>query len=94
MATRVTFVDTIQVQNTGNQLVVINIQPYTDGTFFDKNGGNVNLVVGANVEAEDNRFDIQQLRNLRDKGKITTQNFTRRVEHTTTDATGTDATGS
>jgi hypothetical protein len=77
-----TFVDTVEVKNIGNQMVILNIKAVKSSSIFDKNGGNIQLVRNAIVEAEDNRFDLRQLAQMRKLGKIQTTNFSRQIEVT------------
>jgi len=85
-----TFVDTIQVTNISNQLVPINIQALVNSSIFT-GSGQIQLASLAQVEAEDNRFDLSQLTSLRKKNLITTTSFRRQVTVTGSDATATDA---
>ena len=85
-----TFVDTLEIKNTSNQVVIINIKPSDSNAIFKKAGGNVQLQSGAIVEAEDLRFDAGQIRNMRRNGLIDTTAFRRAITNESSDVTATD----
>jgi len=86
-----TLIDTIQVKNISTQVLPINIKKQV-GSSIQSAHGTIQLSAGASIEAEDNRFDISQLRSLRSKKLITSDSFRRRVD--VPDSSGTDVTSS
>lgn len=83
----ITFINTIQVKNISRQVVPLQIRSRINSPIFTKSGL-IQLVPEATVEAEDDRFDIQQLTQLRRNGLIETINFKRSVEVTIDSGTG------
>lgn len=86
-----TLIDTIQVKNISAQVIPINIAKLVNSPIQSAHG-NIQLTSQSSIEAEDNRFDISQLRSLRDKKLITTESFRRRVNITSDSSAGTDVT--
>ena len=76
-----TIVTTIKVDNVSNQIVIINVQPLSTSTIFTESG-QIAVQPGASLEAEDNRFDLAQLRSMNKNNVIEFMSLRRSVEIT------------
>lgn len=85
-----TLVNTIQVKNISRQVIPINITKRVGSPIFTKSG-TIQLAPGRSVEAEDDRFDISQVRSLAKNNLLSFERFRRTVtivEDDSSDASG------
>jgi hypothetical protein len=71
-------ISTIEIKNVSPQLVFILVKPQSGSPIFNKSG-NIALKPDASLEAEDNRFDLAQIRSIQDKKIIEVNKFRRLI---------------
>lgn len=73
-----TLVRTIQVTNISQQLVVVHVVRKSDSQIFDR-FGNISITPSTSIEAEDDRFQLAQLRSMQNNKVITFTKLTQLV---------------
>lgn len=71
-------VSTIEIKNVSPQIIFIFVKPQSGSPIFSKSG-NIALKPSASLEAEDNRFDLAQIRSIQDKKIIEVNRFNRLI---------------
>jgi hypothetical protein len=87
----VTITETVEMKNISAQTVVINVKSVTSASdYFRRQGGEARIPPQAVLEVEEARLDLQQLKQLRKHGLLTTTNFSRQATTASSSGTGSE----
>jgi len=83
-----TLVDVVDVTAVSRQTVIVNVQPLSTSTIFDRNGGAIAIAPRAKITVEQSRVDLQQLRNLQNLNVISYEQYRKLVTAGSSGGTG------
>jgi hypothetical protein len=66
--------DLITITNTGNQLIIINVNSQPDSLYFPRSGP-IRIQPTLSITAEEDRFDLTQLETIQRRGMIQVRHF-------------------
>lgn len=88
MSTVTALIDTLEVKNISQQVVTIYVAPLQGSPIYKPAGGQAQLQPAVSLEAENNRLDSGQLRNLQNNNLITVVALKRQVQIVTPSGSG------
>lgn len=83
-----TLVDVVDITAVGKQTVIVNVQPLSTSSIFNRSGGKIALAPRAKITVEQSRIDLQQLKNLQNLGVISSEQYRKLVTSDTGGTTG------